>query len=106
MIRFFLRTIGLFVLAAAFAALLYDGTKSIAASQLYITPLDQIWTQIHGASLQWLQGAAERYGPQWLWNPVAKAMLSAPACVVLAIIGAVLLLLGRKKKPTIGYARR
>lgn len=105
MIRFVLRTIGLFVLAAAFVALLYDGTKSIAANQLYITPLEQVWTQIHGTSLQWLQMTVERTGPQWLWNPVAKAVLSTPACAVLAIIGAILMLLGRKKKPVIGYAR-
>jgi hypothetical protein len=32
-------------------------------------------------------------------------VLTAPAFLVFAILGAILMLLGRKKKPLIGYAR-
>jgi hypothetical protein len=41
----------------------------------------------------------------WLWDPVASGVLNAPACVVLVIIGTILVLLGRKRRPLIGYAR-
>jgi hypothetical protein len=105
MIRFLLRFIGVFVLAAAFVALLYDGTKTIAGSEVYLTSLQEIWIGLHPGSLQWLQASAERLAPAWVWNPALVTVLTAPASLVLAIIGALLMLLGRKKKPLIGYAR-
>ena len=37
MIRFLFRFIGLFCLAAAFVLVIYDGTKSIAGNQLFLT---------------------------------------------------------------------
>ncbi|MCC7345961.1 MAG: hypothetical protein IT538_01050 [Variibacter sp.] len=105
MIRFLLRFVGFAVLAAAFVALIYDGTRSIAANQVTYTPLGPLWTQVHAASLQWLQSTAEHYGPAWLWSAAAAPLLSVPAFAVLTVIGALLMLVGRKKKPVIGYAR-
>ena len=40
-----------------------------------------------------------------LWDPVAVTVLNAPVALALVILGAFLLLVGRKKKPLIGYAR-
>jgi hypothetical protein len=104
MIRFLLRTIGLLLLAAAFVFFVYDGTKSIAADALVYTKLNEVWTLLHPASLQQLRPAIEGRGVTWLWEPVA-AVLDAPAFVVFMFIGAVLMLLGRRKKPLIGYSR-
>jgi hypothetical protein len=40
------------------------------------------------------------------WHGVVEPyFLKQPVSLVLAIIGAILILLGRKKKPLIGYAR-
>jgi hypothetical protein len=36
---------------------------------------------------------------------VVMTVLNAPAVIVLGIIGATLILLGRRKKPLIGYGR-
>jgi hypothetical protein len=36
---------------------------------------------------------------------VALSVLTAPTWLVFAVLGAILMLLGRKKKPLIGYAR-
>jgi uncharacterized membrane protein YeaQ/YmgE (transglycosylase-associated protein family) len=42
----------------------------------------------------------------WVWNGVIQPyFLKQPVSLVLAIVGAILILLGRKKKPLIGYAR-
>jgi hypothetical protein len=38
-------------------------------------------------------------------GPGCVTVLDTPVALVLAILGALLLLLGRKKKPLIGYAR-
>lgn len=98
MIRFFLRAVGLFVLAGGFVALLYDGTKSIAGSALAITPFADVWRQIHPDSLAWTQAALERQAPPWAWDPVAVTVLTSPAALVLGVLGAVLMLLGRRKR--------
>ena len=105
MIRFVFRFVGLLILAGGFIALIYDGTKSIAGSTLVFTPLGQIWNNVHSSSLQLLQPAIERHISPFLWDPIVLNILTAPAWIVFAIIGAVLMLIGRKKKPLIGYVR-
>jgi hypothetical protein len=105
MIRFLLRTLGLLFLAAAFIFLVYDGTRSIAANMLLYSKLDEIWSLVHQASLQQLQPLIEKNAPPWLWDPVITTVLDAPATVVLAVVGAILIVMGRRKKPLIGYAR-
>jgi ABC-type Fe3+ transport system permease subunit len=105
MIRFLLRTLGLLFLAAAFIFLVYDGTRSIAANMLLYSKVDEIWSLVHQASLQQLQPLIEKNAPPWVWDPVITTVLDAPATAVLAIVGAILILLGRRRKPLIGYAR-
>lgn len=105
MIRFLLRFIGLWLLAIAFVALIRDGTKTIAGSAVTVTKLGADWYNFHPSSLLLLQPAIERHVAEWLWNPVIQTVLEQPAWLVLGILGAVLVLLGRKKKPLIGYAR-
>ena len=105
MIRFLLRTLGLLFLAAAFIFLVYDGTRSIAANMLWYSKVDEIWSLVHQASLQQLQPWIEKSAPPWVWDPAVTAVLDAPATLVLAVVGAILVLLGRRKKPLIGYAR-
>ena len=105
MVRFLFRLIGFLLLAVAFIALVLDGTKSIASNKIVTTPLGQTWTDIHSSSLQLLEAAVTRHLAEWLWNPVLLNILTSPTWLVLAVLGVVLLLLGRKKKPLIGYAR-
>jgi hypothetical protein len=105
MIRFLFRTLGLLFLAAAFVFVVYDGTKSIAANALVFTKVSEVWTLLHAASLQQLQPLIEKNAPPWLWDPAAVTVLNAPALVALGIVGAILVILGRRKKPLIGYGR-
>ncbi|MEA2928709.1 MAG: hypothetical protein QOG38_1137 [Hyphomicrobiales bacterium] len=109
MIRFVFRSLGLWILAAGFVALVRDGTKSIAGNAVFTTALREDWTNIHASSLQALEGAiAQRVDPYvggWVWDPVVLAILSAPTFVVLGVLGSVLILIGRRKKPLIGYGR-
>ncbi len=105
MIRFLLRTLGLLFLAAAFVFVIYDGTKSIAANALLYSKVDEIWSLMHPASLQQLQPFLEKNAPPWLWDPVATSVLDAPVTVVFGILGIIMILLGRRKKPLIGYSR-
>jgi hypothetical protein len=105
MMRFLFRFIGLMLIALAFILFVYDGTRSIAGNKIFITQVGDVWSNVHQNSLLLLQPAIERHVAVWLWDPVALTVLTAPSWLVLALIGALLILLGRKKKPLIGYAR-
>ena len=104
MIRFLLRSVGFFALAAAFLLVIYDGTKSIAGNAVFITNVRTLWETINAASLQGLRPLVEKLGPL-AWDPVFVAFLNAPSWAVLAGLGVILILLGRKRRPLIGYAR-
>src|SRR5438045_3752622 len=103
MIRFVFRFIGLWVLAAGFVALVRDGTKSIAGNAVFITRLGEDWTNIHGSSLDALKAVVERYAGPAIWELVSLYLLSAPTWLALGIVGSVFILIGRRKKPLIGY---
>jgi hypothetical protein len=104
MIRFILRFIGLWILAVAFVALIRDGTKTIAGSAVATTRLRDDWYSLSPATLERFQSMTERL-VDWLWNPVMRTVLEQPSWVVLGIVGCVLVLVGRKRKPLIGYGR-
>jgi hypothetical protein len=105
MIRFLFRALGLLCLAVAFIFFVYDGTKSIAANALIYTKVSDFWVLIHASSLQQLQPFIEQHATRWMWDPVAMTVLDAPAFAAFAVVGALLVLLGRRKKPLIGYSR-
>jgi hypothetical protein len=105
MIRFLLRFIGLICLAAGFILLIYDGTKSIAGNRLFLTSVRALWELINASSLAKLEPTIQSYAGGYLWDPVMMTILSAPSWGLLGGLGIILLLLGRKKRPLIGYER-
>ena len=105
MIRFLLRFTGLWFLAAGFVLFVIDGTKSIAGNMIYLTKLSETWDAVHSTSRQALQLMIEKNILASVLNPVVTTVLTTPTWVVLGVLGSFLILLGRKKKPLIGYAR-
>ena len=105
MIRFLFRFVGLICLAAAFILVIYDGTKSIAANNLYLTNVRTLWELINAGSLAKLKPLIEPYAGGILWDPAMVAILTAPSWGLLGGFGILLLMVGRRKKPLIGYAR-
>ncbi|MDO9413257.1 MAG: hypothetical protein Q7T81_11865 [Pseudolabrys sp.] len=105
MIRFLLRVIGLFCLAAAFILVIYDGTKSIAANNVFLTSVRDLWMLINPASLNNLRPLLSPYAGGVLWDPGAVTLLAAPSWALLGVFGILCILGGRRKKPLIGYAR-
>jgi hypothetical protein len=105
MIRFLFRFVGLLCLAAAFIFVVYDGMKSIADQGLFITRAGDIWNAASASGQQLLQNWLVGHGVPWLWDPVALQVIAAPAWLALVVVGAVFMMIGRKKRPLIGYAR-
>jgi hypothetical protein len=105
MIRFVLRFFGLLLLALGFIFLVYDGIRSISDGSILLTRSNEVWVIVHDRSLASFQHLVERkLGPD-IWQAVLAPVLNQPASLLCCILGIILIVLGRKKKPLIGYAR-
>ena len=105
MIRLVLRFVGFLVLAVAFAALIVDGTRSIAAGTPAILPLGRTTSALFPDLFVKLHAAIETHVPL-LWDPVLVTVLLLPAWLVLGVLGILFIALARRPRPKIGYARR
>ena len=105
MIRFVLRFFGLLLLALGFIFLVYDGIRSISDSSILLTKASEIWIILNDRSLASFQAMVERRVGADIWKVLVFPVLEQPASAVACLLGVVLIMLGRKKKPLIGYAR-
>lgn len=106
MFRFLFRFAGLWLLAGAFVALVIDGTRSITAGRMIVTPAADAWLAVHPASIEGLRAAGERSLPPWLWDLASVYVLNAPLWAVLGVLGALFILIGRPRARPIGYSSR
>jgi hypothetical protein len=104
MIRGFFRLVGLLLLAGGFIFMVYDGARWVADQSLRFTRFGQFWNDIHQSSQQafriWVEGMAP-----WLWSGFVRVVLDQPVFAVLGLLGIVLMLVFRPRKPLIGYSR-
>ena len=104
MIRFLLRFIGLCVLALAFFFVVYDGERSIVNQHVTYTDLAQAWALVDQNNLTAVQNWVKQKA-MWAWDPYVQKIFDLPIWGILAVAAMILILLGRKKRPLIGYAR-
>ncbi|MCK0196009.1 hypothetical protein MWN34_03690 [Ancylobacter sp. 6x-1] len=105
MIRFLLRFIGLWLLAGGFVALVVDGTRSIASSELVMTGLGEAWFALNASSLTRIQHAVETGLSPRIWDYVGVPVLMTPLAASLAVLGILLLLLGRTPREKVTVLR-
>ena len=91
-------------MATAFVFFVYDGTKSIANQHLVYARVGDVWAIIDQNSLNFVQDWLKQH-VAWAWDPYLQKSFDLPTWIMLAIVAMILILLGRKKKPLIGYAR-
>jgi hypothetical protein len=87
--------VGWLALMLAFFLLYRDLSKALGGAELHITTLGDLWSAVHPTSLQRLQPAIERHVAEWPWAPAILSVLTTPAFGVLAVIGPILMMLGR-----------
>jgi len=104
MIRGFFRLVGLLLLAGGFIFVVYDGARYVADNTLRFTRFGQFWNDIHQSSQQAFRVWVEHLSP-WLWDHVVRVILDQPVFAVMAVLGILLMLLFRPRKPLIGYSR-
>ena len=103
MLRFIARFIGFWLFAGGLVAAVIDGTRSIADSQIKLTPLWETLTRsiVAPSQLNLAQGAVQEHVPvigPWLWDAVVLNLLQLPTSLVLFVLGAVLMVVGRKRR--------
>src|SRR5215470_6049805 len=104
MIRGFFRLIGLLLLAGGFIFMVYDGARWVADQNLRFTQFGQFWNDINQSSQLAFRTWVESKAP-WLWTGVVRVVLEQPAFAVLGVVGILLMILFRPRKPLIGYSR-
>jgi len=96
--RLLLRVFGTILIACALILVIVDGTRSLAANNLVLTPLAQTWSEMHAASFAGLQEFLDTrlFGP--LLKPVVSLILGLPGAAVLGIPGLLLAWAGRSRR--------
>lgn len=105
MFRLLFRTLGFFLLAAAFADLVVDGTRSIAGGMLSLTPLEKTIAWLAPDKVAALKPAIDHLNP-FLWDPVMVHVLRLPTWLVIGVLGTLIMVLTQKRRPKIGYSSR
>lgn len=97
MIRFLFRFLGFWLMAGAFVALVVDGTRSIAASDIVYTSAYRAWVSLSPVTYDAAQAKLTALSP-FLWTHVGAPLLNLPLFFLLGLVGAVLLSIGRVRE--------
>jgi hypothetical protein len=106
MLRVIFRFVGLMLLAAGFAAVVIDGTRSIASNALVLTSFGDTAARLAPARMALLQAAIEKKFGHWAWDPATTTLLAAPTWLIVGGLGALLFLATRRRRAPIGYSSR
>jgi hypothetical protein len=97
-LRLLVRTIGLLLLAGAFAAAVFDGARSLADQQLQLTPMGVVLARPFPAKFAQLEPFVRTKLHPFLWDPVLLKILYAPAFLDLAVLGLLFMLVSRPRR--------
>lgn len=92
------RAIGWLLILAALAAAGRDVFAWLDTGTWNSVPFGQVWFDLHKDSLLLIQPALERHVSRFLWDPVMTTILEAPAWLVFAVPGVLLLTLGSLRR--------
>ncbi|WP_026379350.1 hypothetical protein [Afifella pfennigii] len=98
MIRFILRFLAIWLMAAGLVMVVIDGTRSIAESRLLFTPLAETWSNWAATSLAAFQTAIETSPSAWMWGGAARFLLAAPTFAILLVVALLFFWLGRPRR--------
>jgi hypothetical protein len=105
LIRFALRLVGLALLAGAFAAAVIDGARSLADQKIELTSTGWVIAHAFPAKFAQMHDYLVSKAPM-AWNLAVVNALYAPAILDLAVLGALLFYLARRRPDPLGPARR
>jgi len=80
--RFFARVLSLIFLVLSVLAGLVDAIQSVAAEELVLTPLFDMWNLNSPDTLAFVQGLFAQYAPAQVWDTGVVWVLGQPASAV------------------------
>ncbi|MEM6464338.1 MAG: hypothetical protein AAF724_20745 [Pseudomonadota bacterium] len=95
--RFLLRALSLLALVVAVISAVIDMIKSVAASQVIITPLGAEWYRISSDTLNLTQNVIQQNMHPFLWDPVVQWILLQPTWGVFLVLSLVLYLIAWRR---------
>ena len=96
--RLLLRLTGTWLLALALILLIIDGTRSLGADALVLTPLGELWAQVHAASLEGFRTFIDSRFFDVVLGPAVDFILGLPAWAVFGVPGIVFAVMGRSRR--------
>jgi hypothetical protein len=103
MLRTLTRWIGYLMLAAAMALGIHDGARSVAISDLELTPLGTAAFWLLPRHFPILEPAVTRHVHPLLWDPVLLNFFLLPAVAIFFALGGIALYFGqRPRQPAVG----
>jgi hypothetical protein len=96
--RLVLRVVGTWMVGLALVLLIIDGTRSLSANAVVLTPLGETW---RGLDAEGLAVTREFFATRFfgaLLGPAFDTLVTWPGFAVLGVPGVVLALLGRSRK--------
>lgn len=103
MIRFFVKLVGLLLVAAGFIGFVVDGTRSIANYEITFAPLGEVLFQLFPTTFPMIEPAIARHVSPFLWDPILLTVLLWPASLVSFVLGIVLIWAAQKRVEPVGY---
>ncbi len=94
--RLLLRVIGTWALGLAVILIVIDGTKSLGANSLILTPLGETWGMLAAPSLEATRDFIATRFFNALLLPAFESLLTFPTFAVIGVPAIFLALLGRK----------
>lgn len=89
-------------LAAAVILAVVDATRSIAASELVLTPLGTSWFAVSPGTLNLAQALVQRYVFPGLWDPLIVSILNLPGFAVFLVLALLFYAIGRRPARRLG----
>jgi hypothetical protein len=93
-----LRLLASVLLLVAVIAIVFDGTRSLAAHTLVLTSLGENWAKIAPATLNAARNAVQRYTHPLVWDLGIRKLLLLPSWVVFGVLGVVVAYVGRQRR--------
>ncbi|MBA8877605.1 hypothetical protein [Phyllobacterium myrsinacearum] len=102
MIRPVLRLLAYIALAMAIIAAVLDAARSVGASHLVTTSLQESWQSLSASSLSLVEAYFKAHFYPVLWDPMMLWVLEAPTFVIFAILAFLLYALGYRRESRVG----
>jgi hypothetical protein len=94
--------LALLSLAIAVISAVVDAARSLSASSVVVTSLNQGWTTVSPSSLAFVQTFFQENLPAFFLNPVLTFLLDMPAAAVFATLAVLFYAIGAKREKPFG----